>query len=476
MSLDILNCDDWSKIPRLKIFFGADIVGSTALKQPFDPSDVPRSIERARAWENIVTKFYSDSQVILQEEWSKLVKIFDQVNDSIFPNLAKTVCGPRPHFWKSLGDEVLFWKECTHPFQVRTIVICWMNTLARIRENLGQWKPRRSPSAPSSESRGKKDDDDFMIVPSFIDLKGLDVKSSVWSAEFPVRNRILPANAGSVIAYESSRSDLTATPKTKTVDRKSDELISSIYRSISDSDAHEDFSDGNAYRGNASRLDFIGPGIDTGFRIASFATKTRMALSVDVAFMLSHLEIWRKRPTEDDASPGIEPDELQRLKRHLANVSVKGQYNTYKREKDRIPAEDLWIHFSGTDYLKGVLGGIKYPKFWIDTTKLDTFESKKEALYIIDKPRQKLMDSDIKNFCISFYDDRQKFITPPQTFSYEVEASKDEGFFNARYRPADFITDHYMDGWENNQGVYADALRHVVDATRRQQEESEPTP
>lgn len=83
------------------------------------------------------------------------------------------------------------------------------------------------------------------------------------------------------------------------------------------------------YTGNITRdaitRDFIGPAIDTGFRIATKATPRKFTLAVDTAFLLSSV-----RP----------PDETEKSVRFF---------------------------FDGTSELRGVLSGRPYPIIWIDT-------------------------------------------------------------------------------------------------------------
>jgi hypothetical protein len=74
-------------------------------------------------------------------------------------------------------------------------------------------------------------------------------------------------------------------------------------------------------------LDFIGPSIDTGFRLAKFATERKFIISADLALMVLH------------ASDTC---------------------------RTTLSKQDLRLRLDGRVELKGVLGGIPYPIIWID--------------------------------------------------------------------------------------------------------------
>jgi hypothetical protein len=71
--------------------------------------------------------------------------------------------------------------------------------------------------------------------------------------------------------------------------------------------------------------DFIGTSIDCGFRLTKLSTPRKIAISIDLALMIA--DYYENSPTDQN---------------HLK------------------------IHYDGKQELKGVLGGIPYPIFWID--------------------------------------------------------------------------------------------------------------
>ncbi|WAC24688.1 hypothetical protein [Blastomonas sp. SL216] len=494
MNFKLVNCRDWGKLPRFKLFFGADIVGSTALKQPFDPSEIERSIERSRAWETIATKFYSDVQDTLAVEWQDILSILEDRRSRALGHIdtLDLFCGPRPNFWKSLGDEVLFWKECTHPFQVRTTVICWMNTIAKVRTGLDTLRKlqkqeeddwRRYATSQGTDSPLPNNSVRKAPIPSSLDIEGLDIKSCIWSAEFPVRNRILPASSGVRILYDSQQADHRIEPSFETIDKVSDQVISAAYyrmhteyqrtakkfeeASAGSSVGSEPTEDVNAAAESAHqfssddalKLDFIGPGIDTGFRVSSFASNRKMAISVDVAYLLASNDKWQSDAKDSD-------DEVTKYIDSCFNlILIKPGFNAYDKKNDNDKKVDRYlnpkIHYSGTDYLKGVLGGIKYPRLWIDTTRTNTYDAFKEALYI-GESRTPLSSTNLRRFCEGFYKDRKKYILPPQTFSFKINDDSEGRSFNAEYVPAPFMTDAYVAEAEKSQWVYVEAWKALV--------------
>lgn len=490
MNFKLVNCQDWGKLPRFKLFFSADIVGSTALKQPFDPSEIDRSIERSRAWEAIATKFYSDVQDTLAVEWQEIISTLEDRQSRVLAHIdiLDLFCGPRPNFWKSLGDEVLFWKECTHPFQVRTTVICWMNTIAKVRTGLDTLRRlqqqeeddrRKVAASQSTKSKLSKDTIRIAPIPTTLDIEGLDIKCCMWSAEFPVRNRILPASSGVRILYESQQADLQIDPSFESIDKVSDQVISESYFRMhteyqrtakkwqetradpsvvpgSAEDVDATAKSAHKFSSNdALKLDFIGPGIDTGFRVSSFASNRKMAISVDVAYLLASNDLWRQK------AKNSEDKTIRYIHNCFRLILIKSGFNSYDTDKRSDRYVNPKIHYSGTDFLKGVLGGIKYPRLWIDTTRTGAYDAFKEALYIGDQ-RTPLSSRKLRDFCKSFYKDRKKYILPPQTFSFRIEHGGEGRPFNAEYEPAQFMTDDYVAELSKSQWVYMEAWNALV--------------
>jgi hypothetical protein len=176
------------------------------------------------------------------------------------------------------------------------------------------------------------------------------------------------------------------------------------------------------------KVDFIGPGIDVGFRIAAMSTLKRISISVDLAYLLSiayfiisnihKLEENRRVPL----SLNLTSSEI------LGKSGLRDMYNSLKmpqnykisyQKRDGITSKTtsmfnaMRIHFSGSKRLKGVLGEIDYPIFWINSVESDSIEALKEELYLEDGKRYELKWESVYDFCAAFYENRKKFIRRP---------------------------------------------------------------
>ncbi|HET6971628.1 MAG TPA: hypothetical protein VFH92_10920 [Phenylobacterium sp.] len=172
---------------------------------------------------------------------------------------------PAPEFWKSNGDELLYVCELQNLSHAHAVIHLWLAALNDYRAMGDATKP-------------------------------MDVKSTAWIGLFPAPNAEIffrrgappPASdAGDpVLAQADLREEWYANPNNPAITR-----------------------------------DFVGPSMDTGFRLTSWATPRRMIVSVDLAFVLTGAY-----------TRGVGP---------------------------------LRLHFSGKDKLKGVIGNQPYPTIWI---------------------------------------------------------------------------------------------------------------
>jgi hypothetical protein len=138
-----------------------------------------------------------------------------------------------PQFWKSNGDEMLYVCEITSLSHAQALMHVWLWTLHR-------YQIQREPGD-----------------------EHLEVKSTAWIGLFPAPNsEVFFRRGGSsldddlardaVVVQSELRDEWYANPATPSITRE-----------------------------------FVGPSIDTGFRLTSWATPHRLILSVDLAFLLS---------------------------------------------------------------------------------------------------------------------------------------------------------------------------------------------
>ncbi|MGD7108464.1 hypothetical protein, partial [Ralstonia pseudosolanacearum] len=111
--------------------------------------------------------------------------------------------------------------------------------------------------------------------------------------------------------------------------------------------------------GKGGIRDFIGPSMDTGFRVASVASPRRFVLSADLAFMLAH-------------AAGNLP-------------------STW-------PVEHLQFYYEGRKDLKGVTNGTPYPVFWVNAVEPDALMEIEDKI----EKRDPTEHSQVKTFCERF--------------------------------------------------------------------------
>ncbi|SFN52772.1 hypothetical protein [Dokdonella immobilis] len=247
--------------PSMRLFLSADIVGSTAYKQRQSDSE---------RWFSVVMRFYRDAEGHFLKQWqSRAARASD-------PAVRTELFGDEPpQLWKTIGDEVVFTQRVEQPWQVASCVDAWIEALNMMRDEL------------------TKED------------ASLDVKSSAWLADFPLRNREVGLRV------------------------TSEEL-----------EEPEDLGNANqvrlaAYYGGKAGFvrDFIGPSIDTGFRIGTLASPRRLAISLELAHVLS---------------------------------GVYGENLNARSMPAQVPkVQAPRFFYDGADPLKGVMGGVPYPRFWL---------------------------------------------------------------------------------------------------------------
>lgn len=364
---------------RLKLFLSADIIGSTSYKQPF-PSGLlskPKStvlpdgkemqdvisdqiklnFGRTQNWQFEIQRFYNDMESKFRNRWGNLQR---RVQRNQSDDILNIMVGPSPRVWKTVGDEIIFWKELEHENQIWATFCTWMKAIGDIRKS---FKDRQV---------------------------ALDIKSTAWIAEFPVRNKILYSQDNIKTIAEQANRDLMV----KLSPPSNEELISLYYK--------------NQAQGSA---DFIGPAIDIGFRISKFSTSKKMAISLDVAYLLylsyaKNIAPCFQNQTEDRNKSIVRAYE--------EDLRLPSNFLIYNRGfENNTEHARFCVHYSGTEYLKGVLGGLKYPIFWINTSEMDSLDAIKDKLYIDGARRDGIEWSALGEFCKKIYDDRKEFIREP---------------------------------------------------------------
>jgi hypothetical protein len=290
--------------PKELMFFSIDVVGSTAMKQK--PVMAGNALVPDNSeWFRDIQSFYIKSVSMFFEACASLKE-----DDSY----AYVKSMKKPQVWKTQGDEVLFWVEITDTRQVLLFVDQWTATIKGLRTVFCERK--------------------------------LDFKSTVWIAHFPWRNKMI------------------FTSGTGTTDTNLDGLEDRNLE-LAQTYFHDIYAGKNRFK---LVPDFVGPGVDIGFRLAAQASLRRMVLSTDVVYMIATA--------------------AQKMKRNM---------------------DDLPIHFEGMHLLKGVFSGLEYPLFWIDM-----IDESNIYFYGNDLGERRPCEPEmIRKFMQAFYHQRHNYLYEP---------------------------------------------------------------
>ncbi len=208
-----------------------------------------------------------------QQAWRPVImnfyRDFDHTIHSQFKafNHGRTHTAATPEFWKSNGDEMLYTCELNNLEQAHNTIQIWLAALHEYRSKITSMSDR------------------------------LDIKSTGWIGLFPIPNAEVFFRRGDA-------------------HRPSGDLNDAV---LLQSEIRDQWYAGQN-RQDITR-DFVGPSIDTGFRLTAWAKPQRFIISVDLAFLLT---------------------------------------SSYTAMTDPLP-----LHFSGREALKGVIDNEPYPMIWI---------------------------------------------------------------------------------------------------------------
>ncbi|HEX3365573.1 hypothetical protein, partial [Phenylobacterium sp.] len=172
-----------------------------------------------------------------------------------------------PEFWKSNGDELLYTCDLVTRAQAVDAIYIWLAALSAYRCDLATL------------------------------VEDIDVKSTAWVALFPAPNSEVFFRRGGA-HFRSDRIDDAV---------------------LLQAEMRDQWYGGNG-RHDIIR-DFVGPSIDTGFRLTAWSSPRRLILSADLAFLLT---------------------------------------SSYATADEPLP-----LHFSGAQKLRGVMDEQPYPMIWL---------------------------------------------------------------------------------------------------------------
>jgi hypothetical protein len=285
---------------KLRLFMSVDIVGSTAFKQA-DLSAGERqqntSEPPSASWFSPIAQFYKQIELRFAGEWRAYAERENKPTEY--------AAGDPPVFWKGIGDEVVYVKDIMTHLEAYCCIHCWMNAINSYRQELRRKYPK------------------------------LDLKSTAWIAGFPVSNSEIILRTNVATAEEEKGGTDPVYDNVKLLRKY--------------------------HTGNKESLvrEFIGPSIDIGFRLASFASPRKLIISVDLALILAAADPYR--PHSFLFGP-------------------------------------MAFFFDGPASLKGVLGGVPYPIIWIDLLTSDKLEQAEDNL----SGRRKVPATDLFAYCEEF--------------------------------------------------------------------------
>ncbi|QCE32838.1 hypothetical protein FAI41_04125 [Acetobacteraceae bacterium] len=248
--------------PRTRLFLSADLVGSTSFKSG-EGGYATRFSKAYPNWVMIQRRFYKCFPEIFLKNY--------EIECSHSTLTAKYTEFP-PRFWKYLGDEVLFCTTLKDIVHLSLVIKAFCTTVQHYGSKL--------------ESSG---------LP-------LDVKGTGWVGLFPLPNITISLPSSARCPHDQKELE----------ERSVLAEDSWIYQESmeKDADLHPD------------QYDFLGRDIDTGFRVAKFASPNKLALTVELAWLLA-------------------------IARQLKLLDVSFSH-------------------SGAEVLKGVLKGVPYPQLSLD--------------------------------------------------------------------------------------------------------------
>lgn len=295
--------------PCLRIFISVDIVGSTNFKQLLaskvsdekNASNGDAATHPGRKWLNPILQFYDQMAARFGHEWRSLSEA------------AKMECawipGEAPQLWKAVGDELIFTKKLGSHHEAYICVAAMLKTVHGFRNTI---------KAHSS---------------------GLDLKCAAWIAGFPVNNAEVVLSTTSVqdsLGYDDG-----------------DFIFANLTR------LHDMGKDPTAIR------DYIGPSVDTGFRVASLSNPRQFVLTVDLALLLA-------------AASSSTPAAAQSV-------------------------APLTYYYLGRIPLKGVTNDVPYPVFWIDAATPSSLTAIEDRL----EGRQPVNAALVREYCERYIERQQ---------------------------------------------------------------------
>ncbi|WP_041678924.1 hypothetical protein [Rhizobium etli] len=334
----------------LRLFLSVDLVGSTAFKQS---SQVAQKLEDSNERDAVEPWFSPIAQF-----YKEIERLFAREWQSYVAGWGKKLnwpSGQSPELWKSAGDELLYTKVLSDHREALACIVCWKRAVSEYRQVLRTNHP------------------------------SLDMKCTAWIAGFPLTN--------TEIVFK------------KHIDGLDDDdpvyvnlfLLHEYYRNSSNPDL---------------TIDFIGPSIDTGFRLCALSDARKFIVSIDLVLMLVHAI--RAKP--------VGANEV-----------------------------DLVFHYEGRKQLKGVIGD--YPVFWIDMAADSGLDQIEDKLLRVEFSNT----DDIKTFCELYFQSNSSGMIIPY-----IDGDQDGYFSNVPHGHKEKLI-HLREYWVAESARRSDEVKSLAD-------------
>ena len=372
---------------KLRLFLSLDFSNSTNYKQSIPPHSSLQSsyagadlsskdrpiindmLSATSPWITPFSYFISQIDRVIDLAWKQVVGSLNSSEPETQPNPSLLL---RPKYWKPIGDEVVYQVRLVHPLQVALCLYCWKIVTREVRKQV-------------------------------INSRPLNVKAAAWLAGFPINNSefVVGVTSDDWSFLDQQKGFPTSNYKTDIIHhilpilcRLDQKFFNRCIKNLSNLSENDVKNYKNiARRLQYKQIDFLGPQMDTGFRIADKSTPKRMMISADVAYILSTLlagEITLStKQTNRSNNRNITDKNTMKFCKHIYS-QLKNDFNrdaensettkiTFKSKIGEIISEKLELYYDGRFPLKGVREGRPYPLFWLNADEenaIDIAENK----------------------------------------------------------------------------------------------------
>lgn len=304
--------------PKFIVFLSVDLAGSTKIKQKQHHWDIGSNVETRSSeakryfgqgeWFFFLSEFYTKFKIVFVEE---LRRVYLQYSERYAERTEHPPARNFQHFsdrlrrWKLIGDEIVFTMDVQTKDEVTLVSMGFRNALIVFRKILFH-------ETDIFESGGARDNEYLQIRKKQYEHSSLDVKGTIWSAGFPISNREVVVDAPNLPDSQDFLGE--------------DPYLRNLF--LVEKSRQVPIGEPSPYT-----QDFIGPSVDTGFRLSSIANPRKLIVSAEIAFIVAQ-------------SRGLNLNSLS------AGCGLK---------------RDFCLGFDGRKAFKGVAGGSAYPVFWIDS-------------------------------------------------------------------------------------------------------------